>query len=339
MSNPKGTYFREEVSFLQIAALVQNVLKWVWRRKFWWLCAMLVGIVMGWLVAEFRTPKFRALVILAAEEEKSSGYEGLAAQIGLDVGGMGGSTLFQGDGLLRLFTSRQLIDTTLLSNMTAEGVLLADALFKHTKHYQKEEFRNFSFEEGKSGESLFDSALYLLRKEVVSKNLQVNKPDKKVAILEVSAVHSQAPLAALLATALVQEVADFYIRTATSKSRQNLEILKSEYDSVQLALNEQLYRSANAADLNLNPARQSLRVASNKAMIEVEITAKVLGEITKNLKLAEINLRRQTPLIQVIDPVSFPLETVGWKKWQFLATGMVLALLFIAFITRKELHV
>ncbi|MDG1220801.1 MAG: hypothetical protein P8P01_05270, partial [Schleiferiaceae bacterium] len=45
------------------------------------------------------------------------------------------------------------------------------------------------------------------------------------------------------------------------------------------------------------------------------------GEIVKNQKLAEIGLRKQTPLIQVIERPAFPLDRNGLNWWQFMLVG------------------
>lgn len=338
MNNKKSSFFQEEVSVAQLLGLLTATVAWLQRSWWVWMIAAVCGMALGWLAAQWKPAVYQAKMVLAAEEEKSSGYEGLAAQFGFDLGNSG-STLFQGDGLLRLFTSQKLIDSALLRTKTKEDIVLADALFQHTKHAHKSVFEGFSFEEANAHKSVYDSALQLLRKEVIGKALTVDKPDKKVAILEISTRHRDQYLAALLVESVVKEVADFYVITSTLKSRQNLQILQAEYDSVQRILNQQLYRSANESDLAINPTRKSLLVASNKSMIEVEITAKVLGELTKNLKLAEINLRKQTPLIQVIDPVSFPLEKIGWKLWKFLMAGAAVGMVFAAWLTRKRWHV
>jgi uncharacterized protein involved in exopolysaccharide biosynthesis len=37
--------------------------------------------------------------------------------------------------------------------------------------------------------------------------------------------------------------------------------------------------------------------------------------------LAEIGLRKQTPLIQIVEHPSFPLRRSGYKWWQWLLLG------------------
>ena len=51
-----------------------------------------------------------------------------------------------------------------------------------------------------------------------------------------------------------------------------------------------------------------------------------LGELIKNLKLAEIGLRKQTPLIQIIERPHYPLEHVGLRWWQYVLGGLGLGL-------------
>jgi uncharacterized protein involved in exopolysaccharide biosynthesis len=43
-------------------------------------------------------------------------------------------------------------------------------------------------------------------------------------------------------------------------------------------------------------------------MVDVEMNRAILEELVKNLELAKISLRRETPLIQTIDQPILPLE-------------------------------
>ena len=82
-----------------------------------------------------------------------------------------------------------------------------------------------------------------------------------------------------------------------------------------------MYRSAEAGDINVNPLHQRLRVDQNRALVDLNVTVALYGEIVKNQKLAEIGLRKQTPLIQVIERPIFPLNRNGLNWWQFMLVG------------------
>jgi hypothetical protein len=53
------------------------------------------------------------------------------------------------------------------------------------------------------------------------------------------------------------------------------------------------------------------------------------------VKLAEIGIRKETPLIQIVDTPQFPLEKAGFAWWQWgvigLAAGFLFSVLYVAF--------
>jgi hypothetical protein len=55
--------------------------------------------------------------------------------------------------------------------------------------------------------------------------------------------------------------------------------------------------------------------------VDLEIANALFIEITKNLTLAEIGLRKQTPLIQVVERPSFPLPKTGMLWWEWMLFG------------------
>jgi len=69
-------------------------------------------------------------------------------------------------------------------------------------------------------------------------------------------------------------------------------------------------------------------------MIESQISVALYGEIIKNLKLAEIGMRKQTPIIQIVDYPQFPLNRVGMPAWKWASIGALLALgLFVVVVS------
>jgi uncharacterized protein involved in exopolysaccharide biosynthesis len=79
-----------------------------------------------------------------------------------------------------------------------------------------------------------------------------------------------------------------------------------------------------------------MRISHNRAMIDLQISITLFGELIKNLKLAEIGLRKQTPLVQVIEAPRYPLERTGFKPWQLGLFGFFVGL-FIAFYISTKL--
>jgi len=219
-----------------------------------------------------------------------------------------------------------------------DSVLLAEAVFAQTKHAGKKVFQNVVFKANRANQdALADSALYLTYKYVRKELLSVSKPDKKQSFINVSCVHADGELAMALGGVLIKTVTDYYIESLTKKARQNLNVLRLEADSVQRVLDENLGTSADLTDLNVNPLKQRLRVRQNRAMIDLQISVALYGELAKNLKLAEIGLRKQTPLIQIIESPRHPLEPVGFKLWQYVMVGFVGGLGLAAYFIRLQM--
>jgi uncharacterized protein involved in exopolysaccharide biosynthesis len=68
-------------------------------------------------------------------------------------------------------------------------------------------------------------------------------------------------------------------------------------------------------------------------MVDVEMSKAILTELVKNLELAEISLRKVTPLVQVIDQPVLPLENNKTRKLTATIVGgfvgAIIAILFI----------
>jgi hypothetical protein len=330
--NQSKNLLTKDASLAELGQQLKQLLTLVYTHRKGLLLFPLIFASLGLLAGFFlESDKKRAEYIIAAEEETSAGWEGLLAQFGLDVGGSNPAGVFQGESLVRLFQTRTLVERGLLNKVYFKGdsILLAEAIFKQSELAGKKAFAEVQFQSDRSlHNSVTDSALYLVYKHVKKDMLSVNKPDKKQSFINVSCVHRDGELAILLGGTLIKTVTDYYVESLTKKARQNLDVLRLESDSVQRILNENLEISASITDLNVNPLKQSLRVSQNRAMIELQISVALYGELAKNLKLAEIGLRKQTPLIQIIETPRFPLERVGFKFWQYLIGGFVLGVGF-----------
>ena len=102
-------------------------------------------------------------------------------------------------------------------------------------------------------------------------------------------------------------------------------------DSVRNALNTAINGVANEADnvYNLNPAFNVKGTPSKKKQIDVQANTSILTSLVVQLELAKITLRKETPLIQLIDHPILPLEKAKTSKLKFLVFGGFLA----AFLT------
>ena len=290
----------------------------------------ILGLVAGFL---FQSNKKQATYIIAAEEEGPSGMEGLLAQFGLDAGGSNPGGVFEGESLVQLFKIRSMIERALLSEVIYDNkrLVIADLFWSDLRSSKNKIFEEVKFSTDRGLQNnISDSAVYLLYKHVKKELLSVSRPDKKQSFVTVSCTHENPDYAMIFTKSLIDNVTDFYTETITKKARYNLDILRREVDSVQRVLNDNLIKDAQYTDLNINPLMQAGRINQNRSKIDLQITVTLYGELIKSLKLAEVSLRKQTPLIQIIETPHYPLENSGLKWWHYLLSGIGLGL-FIAF--------
>jgi uncharacterized protein involved in exopolysaccharide biosynthesis len=118
-------------------------------------------------------------------------------------------------------------------------------------------------------------------------------------------------------------------------------VLERQTDSIRRALNGAITGVAVANDntFNLNPALNVLRVPSARRQVDVQANTAILTELVKQSELAKVTLRKETPLIQVIDSPILPLKKEKFGKAKGIALGGILAgfLTLLVLIMRRVL--
>jgi hypothetical protein len=157
--------------------------------------------------------------------------------------------------------------------------------------------------------------------------------DKKVTILSIEVTSENEIFSKIFCESLAKETSDFYIETKSKKARINVEVLQKQVDSVRNALNNAITGLANETDnvYNLNPAFNIKVAPSKKRQIDVQANTSILTNLVVQLELAKINLRKETPLIQLIDSPILPLEKSKLGKLKTMILGGVLSGLFLSF--------
>ena len=341
----------DEISLKELILKLREWCKYLFSKWLTILIAGLIGGAIGLAYAYFKKPIYKAELSFALEDEKSvsslSGALGLASQFGFDLGGSGGGA-FSGDNLLELMKSRTMVEKALLTTVDVKGKkqTLAELYINFNKLKEdwknKPELNNIHFlpEADRSKFTLQqDSLLGDFHRALIKDNLSVDKIDKKLSIISVKINSKNEFFSKYFTEVLVKEVADFYIETRIKKSIQNVNILQHQTDSVRRQLNGAISGVAASIDANPNPnpSRLVLRVPSQRRQVDVQANQAILTELVKNLEISKVSLRRETPLIQVIDRPILPLEKekVGKVKGIVIG-GLIFGLAVIAYLFLKE---
>jgi hypothetical protein len=155
--------------------------------------------------------------------------------------------------------------------------------------------------------------------------------NKKITITTVEVNSNSELFSKLFCESLVKETSNYYIEIKTKKAKLNLEILQKQADSIRKELNYAINGVALSTDniFNFNPANFIKKAPSTIRQVDVQTNSTVLTQVVVNLELAKLALRKETPLIQVIDLPILPLQKSKLGKLK----SMVLGGFFVGFIS------
>jgi hypothetical protein len=348
---------------ISLKELILKLREWVGYLLSKWLIVLVCGILggaLGFTYALYKKPVYIASTTFVLEEgEKSGGlgqYAGIASMVGIDLGG-GGGGIFQGDNILELYKSRSMIVKTLLTSINNDGKdqLLIDQYISFNKLREKWssepalkniQFKTYNIKDSKTKSLQFtrlqDSILGTIVNDINSNYLIVAKLDKKLSIIKADVKSLDESFAIGFNNQIVKNVNDFYIQTKTKKALDNVSILQQKTDSVRSVMNGAIYSSAVVSDAtpNLNPTKQVQRIAPmQRSQFTAETNKLVLGELVKNLEMSKIALRKETPLIQVVDQPVLPLYVDKLGKLKGLVLGaFALSFFSVLFLLIKRIY-
>lgn len=309
----------------------------------------ILGAALGFWYATTQKPTYTASLSFALEEEGAgaSAAMGLASQLGLDISGATSGGAFKGANVLEIFKSRLMIQKALLepvANNSKKSLaeLYIDANEWRKAWKEKKSLKNIQFPVRATGLSRTqDSVLGLIHEKLMKKELTVGQKDKKNSVIFVELATKSEEFSKNFTETLAVIVSDFYIETKSKKAKNNLAILERQRDSIRAALNGSLTGVAVSNDqvFGLNPALNVRRVPGIKKEVDVQANTAILTELVKQTELARINVRKETPLIQVIDKPILPLKKEKFGKTKGLVLGGLLAAFLVTgvLIGRKVL--
>ncbi|OHT44646.1 GumC domain-containing protein [Flavobacterium tructae] len=337
----------DEVSLKEF---IQQIKEWYYYLLSKWKIILLVvtfGAIVGLSYSLIKKTIYTATLSFALEDEKSGsgglgGALGLASSLGLDLGGGGGS-IFAGANLTELFKSRSMVEKTLLSPVTVNGKVISLA----EMYIQNNEWKKAWKDKPKLASIKFlpnanrkmftriqDSILGVMYEKLSQSGLSVIQKDKKISIININVSSTNEFFAKSFCESLARQVSKFYVDTKSKKAKMNMEVLQKQVDSIRGQLNGSITRVAVANDntFNLNPALIVRKTPVARSQVDVQANTAILTELVKQSELAKVTLRKETPLIQVIDRPILPLSQERFGKARGILTGGFLAGILIVLI-------
>ena len=342
---------------ISLKELIQKIKSLVAYLKTQWILIFSIasiGASIGFVNAYRQPIIYKALLTFALEEDKGGGGVGgalgLASSFGFDIGGSAGGA-FSGSNLIELMKSRKLIEKTLLNPVEINGEIISVAEFyirinklrkawngnpvlKNIKFLPNSDRSKFSLQQ--------DSILHGIYLSLVStKNLLIQQKDKKTSITSIEVMSENENFAKIFCEGISKNISDYYTEIKSRKARLNMEILQFQTDSIRAELNSAITGVAAADDnvFHLNPAMIIKKTTSTRRQLDVQANTAILIQLVAQLEMAKVTLRKETPLIQVVDAPILPLEKDKPSKLlSMIIGGLIAAFLSVLYLTLSKLY-
>ena len=343
----------DEISLKELIQKIQEWLAYLKTQRKWIIGIAAFGAIVGFTYASFQKPSYQAITTFVLEEDKGGGMSGalgLASSFGFDLGGGGAGGLFSSSNIIELMKSRLVVEKTLLNPVQIAGkeMSLADYYIQINKLKEswakQQALANISFP-AHADRTKFslqqDSVLQIISAGLIKNHLTIAQKDKKVSIISLIVKSEDELFSKLFCEQLLKETSDFYIETKSKKARLNVDILQHQADSIRSELNNAITGVAAATDnvYNLNPAFNVKSTPSKRKQVDVQANTAILTQLVAQLELSKVSLRKETPLVQLIDRPILPLpkEKVG-RIMSFVLGGFLAGFLSVLYLVFGQLY-
>lgn len=317
------------ISIVNFIQSISTILKFLLSRiKLFLIVAVIAGL-LGVIYAWFTKPVYVSEISFVTENENSQlkGYASIAAQFGYDLGSNNNGA-FEGDNLIEFLKSKKNITNTLLSEAFENQGLFIDLYLKYNKIDLTSDKvlrqGKISFTKDRSQNTrVEDSLLNEASSEILKSQLTVTRKDKKLNFIDLKFKSYNELFSKTFSELLIKNTITTYLEYKLRKAKQNILIIQKQTDSVRAILSGDIATINETTDLNVNPQKLKVRTPIQNKQIDVQVNSALYTELLKNLEISKLAMRKETPLIQIIDDNVYPLRKIKPGR---LITGLLFAI-------------
>lgn len=344
-----------------------EVIRKLWAKRKFILKVTVVFACLGILVALFSAKEYTASCIMVpqtGEKGASGGLGGLAAMAGINLGNVGGGDVLSPKIYPKILSSvpfqKELMLEKIKFNEYEQPVRLLD-------YYTGDEYKKFSLTgvilkytiglpgviiraiRGEQPEIVVPKGSGLpiqtlsrdenLCMKALKDKVVLNVNDKD-GVVTLSATMSE-PIAAAQLASLVQVMLQRYITEfKIEKAQAKLKFIEERYADAKKQFELKQEELAQFRDANRNFASAIAKTNEERLNNEYSVALGVYSELAKQREQANIQVKEDTPVFTIVEPVTVPSERSKPKRGLifiaftflggFLGIGLVLVLPFLA---------
>jgi len=359
----KSQVEEDEIDLIQLAKTL-----WAGRRTV--IKTTLIFMVLGLFIALFSAKEYTASTTMVPQSAESGSklggsLGGLAAMAGIDLGSMGGGSAIPPTLYPIIIESVPFQKEMMKIPLSVEGVE-NEVTFAH---YYEEVYEPGVFEimkrytiqlprhlinairgsrvaaDNPNGDDLLTITFkdkLLMERLSDQLSLEVNDKDGYVSISAVMPEARQAAEVVLKAQTLLQEaIIDFKIQ----KAKDQLAFIEERYAEKEVVFLKAQEKLARFRDQNKNVRTAVAQSQMERLQTEFSIASSVFTEMAKQLETQKIQVKEDTPVFTIIEPVSIPFERSKPNRpmiliiWTFLGgiigVGMVFGRQFLGSVKKQ----
>lgn len=170
--------------------------------------------------------------------------------------------------------------------------------------------------------------------------------DNKNGYVTITTNMPEAVASAQLAQATVVLLQKYITEFKIAKVQSNLDFIQSRYNEAKKNFEDIQIRRAAFRDANTNTNKYSARVEAEKLDAEYTLAMNLYSELATQLEQAKIEVKKDTPILTVVRPVTIPYKKSKPQRLQILVAftflgvvagaGLVLGLPMLANITGND---
>ncbi len=170
--------------------------------------------------------------------------------------------------------------------------------------------------------------------------------DNKNGYVTITTNMPEAVASAQLAQATVVLLQKYITEFKIAKVQSNLDFIQSRYNEAKKNFEDIQVRRAAFRDANTNTNKYSARVEAEKLDAEYTLAMNLYSELATQLEQAKIEVKKDTPILTVVRPVTIPYKKSKPQRLQILVAftflgvvagaGLVLGLPMLANITGND---
>ncbi|MES3016294.1 MAG: hypothetical protein V4721_00885 [Bacteroidota bacterium] len=333
-----------ELSLREVFQKVRGYFSYLKSKWIWIVAALVLGLAIGYGYSKVGNRieyigQIKFLVNGGVKQDAPSPLLGLATESPAPSGGSGGGDIFESLDITYIMESPQIIERTLLSQITYNNK--TDYVINFYINYKKQEkgllgnsaYSGRELFSGKRDSSDLNQNVYL--RGVVAdftENLKVERAFN--SIISATFKSSDPHFPKYFLEKLIDETSKFYVYTKTGRTLQSIRLLQHQADSIRTLMSRSITSSAYSADADPNAVRpNTVKVSFQKKQVDNSVLQSTYSVLASSIVSTRIELGKQMPFIQIYERPIFPLsETSGSNvKLNMLKFGLGLTV-FVLFI-------